>query len=206
MQFARRIGSIPNFVDYQDYRPYLREDFLRHCAYCTGHEDEMGGEDHYEIDHHRPKSRREFSHLVNDYGNLYYSCHGCNRKGAKGDNWPSDELYNAGFRFFDPVVENAYATHMSETQSGRLVRKTNVGVYSIDKLRLNREGLRKLRQRRRAMRKKLRQELSRLLRVLERTKLMGHQPSSAIQTRLALVRQTLSTRPVLCLLPDWWAA
>src|SRR5437870_4619047 len=120
MQFARR-ADIPNFDNYQDYHPYLREDFLRHCAYCTGHEDEMGGEDHYEIDHHRPKSRPEFAHLVNDYGNLYYACHGCNRRGAKGENWPSDDLYNAGFRFFDPIMENAYEIHMRETRSGRLV-------------------------------------------------------------------------------------
>jgi hypothetical protein len=203
MQFARRTDA-PKLAKYQEYRPYLREDFLRHCAYCTGHEDEMGGEAHYEIDHHRPKSRPEFFHLLNDYGNLYYSCHGCNRKGAKGENWPSNDLLNAGFRFFDPVAENAYHLHMRETASGRLAKKTNVGDYSIRILRLNRDGLLNLRRRRRTMRVLLGRELSRLLRVLERTRRRGHQPSPEIQTRLDLVRHALSTRPILCLLPDWW--
>jgi hypothetical protein len=91
-----------------------------------------------------------------------------------------------------------------ETTSGRLAKKTNVGDYSIRILRLNRDGLLNLRRRRRALRVLLGRELGRLLRVLERTKRMGHQPSPAIQTRLDLVRQALSTRSVLCLLPDWW--
>ena len=200
MQFTRR-ADIPNVADYQGYRPYLREDFLRHCAYCTIHEDELAGEDFYEIDHYRPKSK--FPALINEYTNLYYCCKACNKRGAKGENWPSDDLLNAGFRFFDPVAENAYQLHMRETMSGKLAKKTNVGDYSIRILRLNRDGLLNLRRRRRALRVLLGRELGRLLRVLERTKRMGHQPSPAIQTRLDLVRQALSTRPVLCSLPDW---
>lgn len=201
MQFTRR-ADVPNFANYQDYRPYLREDFLRHCAYCTIHEDELAGEDFYEIDHHRPKSR--FPALTNEYTNLYYCCKACNKRGAKGENWPSDDLLKAGFRFFDPVAENAYQLHVRETASGELAKKTNVGDYSIRILRLNRDGLLALRRRRRAMRLLLRRELSLLLRVLERARRMGHDPSPGIQTRLDLIRQTLSTRPVLCLLPDWW--
>jgi len=162
----------------------------------------MGGPDHFEIDHHRPSSK--FFALINDYSNLYYSCRGCNKKGAKGENWPSDDLYNAGFRFFDPIVENAYQIHMRETQSGRLVQKTNVGVYSIEILRLNRDGLLKLRRSRRTMRGMLRRELTRLLRVLERTKKLGHKPSPAVLNRLEQVRQGLRTLPVLNLLPEWW--
>lgn len=201
MQFKRSV-DIPKLAKYGDYRPYLRADFLRHCAYCTGHEDEMGGEDHFEIDHHKPASR--FKDLISEYTNLYYACHGCNRKGAKGENWPSRELYDAGFRFFDPVAENAYQIHMRETRAGRLIEKTNVGNYSIRILRLNRDGLVKLRTSRRAMRSALRKELRRLLRVLEDTRHFGHQPSPQILTRLGLVRETLQRRPILSLLPDWW--
>lgn len=201
MQFARR-AEIPNFANYQAYRSYLREDFLRHCAYCTIHEEELAGEDFYEIDHYRPKSK--FPALINEYTNLYYCCKACNKKGAKGEHWPSDDLLNAGFRFFDPVAENAYQLHMRETASGGLAKKTNVGDYSIRILRLNRDGLLGLRRRRRAMRVLLGRELGRLLRVLERTRQLRYQPSPAMQARLDLVRQALRTRPVLCLLPDWW--
>lgn len=201
MQFTRR-ANVPRLKRYEDYRPYLREDFLCHCAYCTGHEDEMGGLDHFEIDHHRPKSK--FPRLTDKYSNLYYCCHGCNRRGAKGENWPSRSLYRANYRFFDPVAENAYNLHMRETQSGRLVRRTNVGQYSIDILRLNREGLVILRRKRKEMRVVLRKELRRLLRVLERMRELNHQPSREIVNRLDEVRETLRRRPILCLLPDWW--
>lgn len=203
MRFERSTG-VPEFTNYQDYRPYLRKDFLGHCAYCTGHEDEMGGEEHFEIDHFRPKSRAEFSHLVNDYNNLYYSCHGCNRKGAKGENWPSRDLYKAGYRFFDPVREDAYKTHMRETKSGRLVKRTNVGQYSIETLRLNREGLLNIRRGRRKVRRLLRRELARLLEALERTRKRGYQPSPKMLERLDVLRQELQKPVVLCLLPGWW--
>ena len=166
----------------------------------------MGGEEHFEIDHHRPISVPRFRNLINEYSNLYYACHGCNKRGAKGNNWPSNGLYRAGFRSFDPVVENAYQAHMRTTRSGKLIKKTNVGVYSIRVLRLNREGLLKLRCGREVMRAALSNELSKLLRILERTKKLGHQPSSEILTRLELVRNTLQTRPILNLLPDWWNA
>ena len=203
MQFTRS-QNVPQLANYQDYRTILRGDFLRHCAYCTIHEDEAGGVDFFEIDHHRPKSKPEFVHLINDYNNLYWSCHGCNKKGAKGENWPSDDLYNGGFRFFDPTAEDAYQIHMRETRAGRLIEKTNTGDYSIRFLRLNRDGLVKLRRGRKRIRVTLRQELGRLLRVLERTKRLGHQPSQAVSDRLALVRQRLRTPPVLNLLPEWW--
>jgi uncharacterized protein (TIGR02646 family) len=201
MQFARS-ADVPKLTNYQDYRPFLRGDFNRHCAYCTIHEDELAGEDFYEIDHHRPKSK--FPDLINDYANLYYCCKGCNKRGAKGENWPSEDLQNAGFGFFDPVAENAYQVHIRETKSGKLKKKTNIGDYSVRILRLNRDGLVKLRQRRRAMRIVLGKELRRLLRVLVRTKRIGYQPSAEMQTRLNLVRQALNTEPVLCLLPVWW--
>jgi len=203
MQFQRR-KDVPKLARYEGYRPYLREDFLRHCAYCTGHENEMGGEEHFEIDHHRPKSK--FPDLANEYSNLYYSCHGCNKRGSKGEHWPSDDLYKAGFRFFDPVAENAYQVHMRETRTGRLIKITNVGEYSIEFLRLNRKGLRNLRKRRKTMRIMLRKELRRLLRVLETSRKSGHQPSTTVLTRLDLVRDRLRTRPVLNLLPDWWCS
>lgn len=162
----------------------------------------MGGEDHFEIDHHRPVSK--FKHLINEYSNLYYACHGCNRKGAKGENWPSKELYDDGFRFFDPIMENAYELHIRETHSGRLIDKTNVGKYSISVLRLNRDGLINLRRQRRIMRTILKKELKRLLSILNEGKLLHHQPSPEIHTRLNLVRSKLQSPPILSLIPDWW--
>ncbi len=201
MQFVRR-RNVPRKSNYSDYRPFLREDFLCHCAYCTAHEDEWGGEDHFEIDHYRPASK--FPKLINKYSNLYYCCRGCNKRGAKGDNWPSKSLSKAGFRFFNPVVENAYRVHFRETKDGLLVKKTNVGEYSINILRLNRDILIKLRRGRRSMRTTLSKELRLLLQVLEHCKKMKHEPSAGVSARLELVRKRLQSRPILNLLPEWW--
>src|SRR5438034_528748 len=160
MQFTRS-QNVPRFANYQDYRPFLRLDFFSHCAYCTGHETELGGEDHFEIDHFRPKSK--FPRHINNYNNLYYACRGCNKRGAKGEQWPSLALRRAGYRFFDPVQENAYVMHLRELPSGRLRDRTRVGDYSIKKLRLNRDGLVLLRKKRRQMRRLLHRELRTLL-------------------------------------------
>lgn len=201
MQF-RRTPSIPQLSHYSEYRSYLRSDFKRHCAYCTGHEDEYGGEDHFEIDHFRPKG--QFSRLEHDYSNLYYCCHGCNKNGAKGSQWPSPELFNLNYRFFDPVAEEADGLHFKETTNGRLKPLTNVGLYSIEKLRLNREGLIELRQRRRSIAVLLSKELKRLERRIVKMQKRGHRPSAAIVSRLDSLKTALKNAPVLGLLPGWW--
>lgn len=201
MQFNRS-QNVPRFTNYQDYRPFLRQDFLSHCAYCTGHEIELGGEDHFEIDHFRPRSK--FPRQINNYRNLYYACRGCNRIGAKGEQWPTPALRRAGYRFFDPVQENAYVLHLCEVPSGRLRDRTRVGDYSIKKLRLNRDGLVRLRKKRRQMRQLLHRELRTLLAASRQIQQQGHQPTPATVVRLQQVRNLLKTGPVLALLPDWW--
>jgi uncharacterized protein (TIGR02646 family) len=201
MQFTRS-SNVPAFKDYPLYRPYLRKDFACHCAYCTGHEDELGGEDHFDIDHFRPK--KKFPKLICEYSNLYYSCRGCNKNGAKGQHWPGASVIKAGYRFFDPVQENAYITHLRETNAGRLTHRTRVGEYSIRILRLNRDGLIILRKNRAKMRRLLRIELTGLLRELQRLKREGKTPPTEVIHRLGQVRTHLEKRPLLNLLPDWW--
>ena len=201
MQFHRD-PAVPKLARYPEYRSYLRADFKRHCAYCTGHEDECGGEDHFEIDHHRPKWKHP--ELEHEYTNLYYCCRGCNKNGAKGEQWPSDELLAAGYRFFDPVAENAYGLHFKETANGSLQELNRVGDYSITKLRLNRDALIALRLRRRQMAALLSRELKRLELRLTRMQKRGKSPSGDLSERLELLRRALQNAPVLGLLPGWW--
>lgn len=201
MQFSRR-SPAPRFLNYRYYFSILREDFMKHCAYCTSHECETGGQDNFEIDHHRPKYK--FPELENSYSNLYYCCHACNKKGAKGDNWPSDELIENGFRFFDPVIENAYQIHMKEKQDGFLEEQTNTGKYSIEKLRLNRDFLVSLRLRRKKMREILLKELKKLGHAIECFQKSGNRLIPEKIERLQLVKKSLENFPVLGILPVWW--
>src|ERR1051326_71437 len=191
MQFNRS-QRVPLFRNYQKYRPFLRTDFVSHCAYCTGHETEVGGEDHFDIDHFKPKPK--FPKLINVYTNLYYSCKGCNKNGAKGEHWPSSALQKAGYRFFDPCGENAYVKHMRETRAGSLKQRTRVGEFSIIHLRLNRKGLRHLRKSRANMRRLLQRELKRLLSELERVKAAGRIRPNAVVIRLQQIREHLKRK------------
>ena len=93
---------------------------------------------------------------------------------------------------------------MRETASGRLRERTNVGVYSSQTLRLNREGLVILGKNCRQMRRVLRTELNRLLKVIQRLKSQSRTASNQTLTRMQALRNRLSTGPVLALLPDWW--
>jgi uncharacterized protein (TIGR02646 family) len=54
-----------------------------HCAYCDGYPITSTGEE--QIDHFRPKSRKEFYGLVCDWDNLYLICSACNK--AKLAKW-----------------------------------------------------------------------------------------------------------------------
>jgi predicted ATP-dependent endonuclease of OLD family len=180
----------------------LRTDFRKHCAYCTCHEEEIGGEENFEIDHHRPKLK--FQDLENDYSNLYYCCHACNRRGAKGENWPTDEQIAQGFKFIDPVVEDPYEIHLEEKPNGILIERSNTGKYSIDKLRLNRDSLVRLRNRRKQMRNLLSKELKKLLKTIEKLKMHKKNPSPEILERFKLVTEKLHNYPVLQILPSWW--
>lgn len=88
------------YADYHEYREEIREDCQNRCYYCDSHENEVGGTEHMQLDHFRPKSLPEYLNIVNDPNNLVYACAGCNR--FKSDDWPAQGLVgtingNAGY-------------------------------------------------------------------------------------------------------------
>jgi HNH endonuclease len=95
--FSRRSSAPQVSGGYQSFREYVREDFSECCAYCLLHELLAGGRDNFELDHFRPKSR--FPELIDNFFNLYYSCHVCNL--FKGNAWPSEVMTKLGYRFVD---------------------------------------------------------------------------------------------------------
>jgi hypothetical protein len=133
--FLRR--TPPPFVkgDYRSFRPFVREDFSGQCAFCLFPELLAGGEENFELDHFRP--RRLFPELLNDFYNLYYSCHPCNH--IKRDSWPPQTLEEQGIRFVDLCKED-FASHF-QVEHGIWHGLTKPGEYTIDKLNLNRQHL-----------------------------------------------------------------
>lgn len=113
--------------------PALRRDFGSRCCYCTGYEDEKGGVENFDVEHFRPKGRKEFSHLAFVYSNLYYACRGCNL--AKGTKWPdaSDEER----WFIDPCEEAIYPEHLRITTTGEILSGLPPGSYLLEVFKFN---------------------------------------------------------------------
>jgi hypothetical protein len=154
MALFRRQETPPHYSNYQRYRPHLRLDFVATCAYCERTEKYFGGEEAFEVEHFKPKSK--FWDLICVYGNLYYVCRKCNAH--KSETWPSEEQISRGRYFADPCVEDPYVQHLREREDGRLDGLTECGIYSIRHIRLDRYEL----QRWRRLRAEARLDLPRL--------------------------------------------
>lgn len=138
----RRLQSPPRQRSYQDYKEYLRKDFLTRCAYCLIHEAHFGGLRNFHVDHFRPKKR--FPRLALSYVNLYYACGLCNT--FKGQTWPTRTQLKRGFAFGDPCKENVYDKHLRVDETdGSLHPLTNIGRYMNLHLRLDRRQMRRYR-------------------------------------------------------------
>jgi hypothetical protein len=121
---------------YPAFRPYVRADFERRCAYCLLEELYSGGQENYELDHFRPRSI--FPELEGDFYNIYYSCHPCNH--IKHNNWPSEALQQQGIYLVD-LCASDFDQHFEEKPDGVWKGHTTSGSYTIDILRLNRDHL-----------------------------------------------------------------
>ena len=128
----------PVLTESRKYKPYLRLDFARRCAYCYIPEVRYGSLGNYSVDHFRPKSIPEFRQFICRYSNLFYACMDCNR--TKGKTWPQRKLRDLGFRFLNPCRDDM-ARHWTVDQAGFLIPITMPAEYMIARLDLNRQLL-----------------------------------------------------------------
>ena len=136
---------------YREYREHTRRDFHQVCAYCFRHEEEAGGEAHFEQDHFKPKHLPDVDPA--DYYNLYWSCRGCNAPQNKGRKWPSAVEFARGEQFCDPCNHDPVGTDYDEKDDGTLQTFTPAGRYTDRYLRLSiRPSLVNQRRRRRSVR------------------------------------------------------
>lgn len=118
-----RIKNNPNrrtiiITDYThpNCRVELRKDFNYSCGYCDCHESSEGAEN-FEIDHFKPKNKKAFPNLKNEYSNLVYSCKTCNR--AKSSKWKDDT-------YVDPC-DNTYCSNFQRNDRGKIFPNSNSG-------------------------------------------------------------------------------
>jgi hypothetical protein len=130
--------------NYQRFRPAVRSDFERCCAYCYLHEEHLGGQRHFELDHFCP--RRFCPERTEDFYNLYWSCHACNGPMGKHSHWPSDEVRALGYDFVN-LCEDFFEDHFEIRADGSLKPLTKKAEYTIRHIGLNHEDLNRLRAR-----------------------------------------------------------
>jgi len=184
--FTRRENP-PATSNYRDHRPFLRRDFLERCAYCERTEEYLGGEEAFEVEHFKPKSK--FPDLICAYHNLFYACGGCNRH--KSETWPCEDQIARGERFADPCEEDPYVYHLRELEDGTIKGLTACGIYSNRHIRLDRRDLRKWRLLRSEARRDL-PELTAITRLLEQVVSSSAGPArDKAAERLAALRRRI---------------
>ncbi len=188
------------FNHYRDYKPHLQPLFRCRCAYCLSHEDQIGRFDEMQVDHFRPKGRREFAHLEREWANLYYCCGRCNRH--KSDHWPTDQETQRGLRFVDPCLEDP-------DEHFRLCRPpqhddlcyvmplTTPAQYTIAKVRLNRNQLVQIRRSLAVEEREDREQLRELSRAIE--ELGADTVDRGLSAHTAEIMRLLETQHQRCL-------
>jgi hypothetical protein len=188
----------PRLLKYKKYKPFLRIDFLRRCAYCHIPELRFGGARNFAVEHFRPK--KIFPHLISEYSNLYYACNTCND--FKGARWPRPSEHNRGHSFVDPC-ETSMAEHIAIDSSGISRPRTPAGRYTAAHLNLDREFLKLWR----GARQQLRQRLSEIedeITALEADSHVHQHPRA--QALLAALRQMSGhlRADLQAEYADWW--
>lgn len=150
-----------------------RADFRCFCAYCFRHEDELGGQGHFDQDHFEPKSVNNGA-KERVFLNLYWCCKDCNSRQNKGSTWPSAGQLLLGECFCDPCHHDPEVVDYSRQEDMSLLAKTASGGYTIRILRLNeRSELRKLLIDRDRVRREYQQRLEQLRSQIRRADQIG---------------------------------
>ena len=132
-QPSRRRHGPRGYASYQQYKPWLRDEFQFRCAYCLCRERWFpNGESSFSVDHLKPRSL--FPDRLGDYDNLVYACVQCNS--AKQDLYPVP----------DPFSE-PYGRHLAVRKDGRIEGLTPVGDELIHVCGLDRPALSEFRAR-----------------------------------------------------------
>lgn len=110
-------------------REQVRQRAVFACEYCGLRESDVSGQ--LTIDHFQPRSKGG----GDEFSNLIYSCTWCNQR--KLDYWPQHEN--------DPKLWNPRTStiieHLLLLEDGRLHPLTEVGVFTLQRLQLNRPAL-----------------------------------------------------------------
>ncbi|WP_367211272.1 HNH endonuclease [Sphingobacterium sp. R2] len=172
----------PTIGKYSDWKPLLAVEGYHQCLYCTISESSFGGIRNFHVEHYRPKGIPRFSHLENDYSNLYYACAICNT--FKSDDWPDDpdEMLTKAC-YPDPSKVDYALLFGVDGITGLATGKNLTGIYLSNKLYLNRAQL--IIERRSRIAKKRYEELINI--IIEQKKVLFNLAKSGNKNALILL-------------------
>jgi hypothetical protein len=129
---VRRHGPL-GYLNYQSFKPWLRDEFAFRCVYCLWRERwHSVGEDAFSVEHLQARSLAPG--LICDYENLVYACCRCN--GVKTD----------ALCVLDPCVQ-AYGLHLEILPDGAIRGLTTEGRELIEICQLARPRITEARRR-----------------------------------------------------------
>lgn len=130
--YERRHGPL-GYLDYRDYKPWLRDEFQFRCVYCLCRERWFpNGDEAFSVDHVQPQSVA--ARLVCNYDNLVYACCHCNSAKRNVTDIP------------DPCSQ-PYGKHLDVLDDGTIRGLTVVGRDLIEICQLDRPRLTEFRRR-----------------------------------------------------------
>jgi hypothetical protein len=146
------------------------------CEYCGVSETDSGGE--LTIDHIQPQTKAG----SDDPENLVYCCNRCNQ--YKADYWPESPDAPS---LWNPRVDSR-ETHFLELADGTLHPITEIGAFTLRRLRLNRPALvaNRLERTLRALERRLLERYSEYLSILEK---LYSQQSELLEEQQKLLKQ-----------------
>lgn len=124
---------------YSEWKEQIAEECFNQCIYCSIHEAQFGGIDHYHIEHYKPKSIDRFKALENDILNLFYACPICNR--FKSNDWPNDADDLNIICYPDPSEYDYSELFDLDVKTYKLIGKYKSTRYMTERLFLNRSQL-----------------------------------------------------------------
>ena len=122
----QRTEAPPVYANYQNYKPYLKNEFSGRCVYCRK-ADSFQDSGSFHVEHYKPKSM--FSDLVNVYSNLFYACASCNR--LKSSYWSVEQSKQV----LNPC-DHVMSQHLV-FESELVEKRSSQGGFNIELLRLN---------------------------------------------------------------------
>lgn len=120
-------------------KTYLREEGGQRCVYCAVHENKVGGERAFHVEHYRPKSLEAFRHLEHDLSNLFYSCPICNT--FKSNTWPGEPTAEFDCASYPDPSAIDYTVLFEVQDDGTVMGRFEASRYIVSQLYFNRPQL-----------------------------------------------------------------